>query len=770
MSSYRTKPVIGACATALALWATSGGSAFAQTVGPDAAGEAADQAAAPDDIVVTAQKRSESALTVPVSVSAVSADSLVRENLARLGDFATRVPGLNVAGARLSDVSIRGVSGNNGTSPTTAFTIDDVPFGPTSWAGVGNFPDLDPSDIQRIEVLRGPQGTLYGAASLGGLIKYVTRPADPNDWAGRVEAGLSAATGGDLGYVVRGSVNVPVVSDVLGIRASAFRRHDPNIVDMFGSPGTAKAGQLIDENAGSTTVEGFRGALFLRPFDGLTINVSHLQQTTNTQNVDFQTPVDPYPTTFTPKFGYFGTDATASLGKVKVALTQLRAELDLGGATLTSVSGWGRLRNVTNSDVSRTLGFVYTGVAGQFPAVFPTAPAGSLVRIDNAVLTTKFSQEVRLASAGDTRLQWLIGGFYTVEHSSIDQEIYGADPSGARIGSIYINSTPSLYREYAVFADATYKFTDRFDVQVGIRYSHNKQTYQTQNTVNPAAVPIFGASTLPTPISSEDDSVTWLVSPRFRINDDVMAFARVATGYRPGGPNSSPSVPQKTFGPDRVINYELGLKGRFLDRKLTVDAALFIIDWRDIQLQSTTFTGFPYFSNGGKARSRGFEMALQYSPGGGWEFTGNLTVNDAKLHDALPVVPGAVYLLGGPDTPLPFAAAFSSNLGFDKYFELGNGITASIGMNYNHVGRRSAGIRSSGAPLARQGLVYLPGYDVIDLRAGIGNGKWNLSAFMRNATNAKGVVSMNDNGGQRAATTAVFIQPRTTGFTVSYTF
>ena len=755
----------------IAVSALAAPQAVAQTASGDdtpAEARAPDGIQDPNEIVVTAQKRSESILNVPLSVTAVDPEGLTKQNLVRLQDYATRIPGLVTTGSRTNNIAIRGVNAGGATSPTVAVTIDDVPFGSTSWAGNASFPDLDPSDIQRIEVLRGPQGTLYGASSLGGLIKYVTRDADSNDFSGRISGGVANANEGSYGYSVRGSVNVPLIKDMLGIRVSAYRRDDPRLGDRYSGTTAANAVLLArDIDAAKTT--GFRVAATFTPIDILRINVSHLQQVRETTNSS-GTRLTPFPTDYKPLFGYFGNNSAGAVGKFKVRQTQVRGELDLGAATLTSISGWGRSSNVANSDSTSGFSFVFAGIpAAGIPAVYPGAATGSQVRLDDAAYLSKFSQEVRLASNGSGPLTWLVGGFYTNEHASLDQEIYAIDPSGSRIGSVVIFPLPSSFREYAAFADLNYAFNDSFDVEIGGRYSKNKQTYQANQTVVPTAIPLFGASRVGAVTRSEDDAFTWVVSPRYHFNKDVMLYARVATGYRPGGPNTA-VAPLASFEPDTVTNYEVGLKGEFLNRAVTLETALFNIDWKDVQIGGTTLAGVSFFTNGGKARSRGMEASVSIRPGGGWTFNGNMTIADAKITEDLPAIGGATYVVGKKNDPLPYAPKFTSNLGFEKSFTLVDDVKFTVGGNFNHVSQRDSAFRSSAAPVARQGKLRVPGYDLIDLHAGYGNGDWDVTLFVRNLTDERGFVTVADSAGASTTTNATFVQPRTVGVDVSFTF
>ena len=760
-----TKTVIRGLYVSVAIGAFTAAPTYAQT---------ADDSASEGEIVVTAQKRSERLLDVPVSVSAVTSDTLLQQNLVKIEDYATRIPGVSISSSRNFGIAIRGINAGGATNPTVAITIDDVPFGSSSALGNSQTPNLDPSDLQQIEVLRGPQGTLYGASSLGGLIKYVTREADPNEWSGRVEGNYSNARGGSDGWAVRGAVNVPLIDDKLGVRLSAYKRSDPKLGDRYNR--TTRA--LVAEDINKSEYWGFRAAAFFRPIEALTFNVSHLEQTNEFTN-SASTLIDRAQPLFTPLYGYFGNDSLSSFGESKTRLTQIKGELELGGVTLTSVSGWSAMLGELNADNTRAFSFALTGfpAGALFPGspaiapVYPAAPADAQVRLTDDRRTRKFSQEVRLSSNNDSSLKWILGGFYTNERSILDQEIYVSDAAGERIGSVVVFPLPSTYKEYAVFGDATYSFTEQFQVQVGARWSKNKQTYVDAQIVSPNASPLlFGVTRDGDLTRSKDDSVTWLISPSYKITPDMMVYARVATGYRPGGPNTA-AAPSPDFDPDRVTNYELGFKGQLFDRMLTIDTAIFNIDWKDIQLQAQTATSLPFFTNGGKARSRGWEAAVELRPGNGWTFNGNLTLTDAELRDPLPVQPApAPSLLGFKGDPLPYVAKFTGNLGFEKRWELGGDYSFALGGNYTHLGARNTLYRSSAAPLARQGNLRLPAQDVFDLRATLSGQRWDVTLFIRNLTNERGVLDAGDNQGTSSTLSATFIQPRTAGVTASYSF
>lgn len=716
-----------------------------------------------DGIVVSAQKKEESILEVPLSVSMVTGDDLMRENLVTLESFATRIPSVSVSGGNIADISIRGINTGNATSPTVAITIDDVPFGSSSWAGNSTIPNLDPAEIERIEVLRGPQGTLYGASSLGGLIKYVTRAPDTHAFSGRVEAGFSQVDGGSGGGLLRGSFNIPLIADRLGLRLSAYKRQDPEYADRYGRA----TGQLEERNVNSSDVDGFRAAAQFRATDNFTIDLSHMEQDTSSRN---SASTEMVVGTYEPLYGYFGSTSSDSRSDQHMGLTQLNMELDLGSFTVKSVSGWSRSEVDRNSDSTNAFGFVFDGIpAIGIPPVYPDAPDDAQVRLIDASSSKRFSQELRFSSNNDGRVQWMFGAFYTDEESLLDQDMFAAQANGERIGPVVAFPLPSTYEEKALFADATFQITDRFDLKAGARYSENEQTYQANQTVAPSAEVLFGPSAVGDVAHSSDESFTWQFSPRFQLTEDVMVYGRIASGYRPGGPNSA-IAPQPTFDPDTVVNAELGLKGVFLDRRLVLDTSLFNIDWKDIQLGATTQASVSYFTNGGSACSRGLEVATTLVPAYNWKLTANATFADATLRDPLPTQGAGSYLLGAVGDQLPYTAKFSGNLGVEKSWDLRDTMLLTVGGNYSHVGDRDTDFRSSAATGDRRDKLIAPSYDLIDAFLRLEDSAWAATLYMRNLTDERGIRTIGDSGGMSSSMTASFLQPRTIGVSFAYNF
>lgn len=746
------------------LWLSASGIAlmFAVSLPGAAQAEAVDDVFG-DAIVVTAQKRDQRLLDVPVAVSAVGSDMLVTQNISTLRDYFSRVPGLQYGGSTTASLSIRGVTtGERLANPTVAIVVDDVPFGSSTYLGQAQIPDFDPATLERIEVLRGPQGTLYGASSLGGLIKYVTRTPSLTELSGRVEWGANHVTDGGEGYSARGSVNVPMITDKVGLSVSGFYRKDPAFVDNIDPVSGVRS-----QDTNKTKYWGGRVALSIHPIDGVTIDLAAVKQRSDTVgDDDFTTysindfrPVFPTNNPASPRYREFLGDRTTAKvladGRTSFTLYSARIGVDVGFAELTSVSAWSRSRLSIVEDATNRFGFVvapypgYTGVA-----------------FNNGSSTNKFSQELRLSDTGPV-IDWLVGGFYTQEHSDTPQSLVAVGGGDAVVA--YEGLNPSSYRDQAIFADVTYHVTPRFDIQVGGRYSGNKQDYSYVQVVDPDSVPVFGPSSS---ISSglKENAFTWLVTPTFRITPDVMVFFRAASGYRPGGPNANlPTIPLTSFESDRTINYELGVKGTALESGLTFDVSLFQIDWKDIQLQNTdAASGFVYFSNGSKARSRGLEGAVSWKPWQGMIVDGNATYTNSELTRSLPPqMPGITSLIGQKGDLMPNTPKFTANLSVQQDFDLTDDVSAFVGGAYTYIDDR-VGQFVNDPTGARP---RLPSYSNVDLRAGVSiQQRWDVSFYLRNLFDNRGVLTSENAGGTQSVPTVNFVRPRTFGVVLSGSF
>jgi iron complex outermembrane recepter protein len=691
-------------------------------------------------VIVSAQKRDERLQDVPVPVTAISAAALTETNQLRLQDYYTSITGLSVTpddehGAPV--LAIRGITTGPGT-PTVGITVDDVPYGSSTGSGHGYLaPDLDPSDLARVEVLRGPQGTLYGASSMGGLLKYVTVDPTMDALSGRIQAGLDSVKNGDQsGYSVRGSVNVPL-SDTLAIRASTYSRLDPGYID---DPTLSAKGVNKGEAYGG------RLSGLWRPSEDLSLKVNALIQHTRT---DGSPDVD-----IEPGLGDLQQSAVRGTGGFDRTLQAYSATLkaNLGRFALTSVSGYNINTSSDVLDYSPVLGF-YTD---KFFQVTGTPFAEHLK-------TTKFTEEVRLAGPIAAHIDWLAGLFYTNETSSETQQLSAAVPaSGQLVGTWLNDNVPSTFREYAIFTDFTFHLTDAFEVQVGGRESANRQAL-TESFVGLYDSVFLGLTSpvLYPEVTTKDNSFTYLVTPRYKLTPDVMLYARLASGYRPGGPNTNYQtygVPPN-YSPDTTKNYEIGVKADALDHVLTFDVSLYYIDWKNIQLALVDPSdGASFSANASRAKSQGLEFAVGARPLKGLILSTWVAWNDAQLTAGFPT--DAAYGVSGER--LPFSSRFSGNASIQQDFPITDRATGYVGGTVSYVGDRLGVFTSTPA---RQDL---PAYAKTDLRAGVKYQSWDLDFYANNVADRRSLL----NGGLGTVIPVAFsyIQPRTVGFAIAKSF
>ena len=735
---------------AVAALAALSGVAQAQEAGTAARAVAAPASAASgasgqvdemQSVVVTANRRRERARDVAGSVNVLGGGQLEQTNSTSMQDVAGFVPGFQMSGDNpgMRRQSIRGITtGNSQIGASVAAYLDEAPisFSSSVVGGATLSPDIDLLDVERVEILKGPQGSLYGASALGGLVKYVTVTPDLKDVEGRAEVGFSSVDGGGKGASVRGSVNMPLVRDLLALRVTAYSRMDPGYVDDT----------LRDRrNVNAFRNQGARATAYFKPNDHFDAKL--MVDTQTIKSNDASTPeVDA--ATLQPRYGDYGTHNVFAqpLGN-KVDRDALTMNWDLGFANLLSVTSYLHQQSDLANDASNYLGYLDTATALGYAALgLPIAPLGVTGALARSALTMdKKVQEFRLTSPSGQGVEWLGGVFWQEEtgHDVTDYDAYtGTDLVTPAVPGYVHGVVDERLRELSAYANATVHFTPRFDVQAGVRFAHISQDYESAVqqynylTGGPFAVPASNAS-------SSENKFTWLLSPRLKLDDDDMVYLRAASGYRPGGPNTPPlaGTQKPPFRSDSIVNYELGYKGLVRAANLDVTAALFRIEWRDIQLTATDPTyAFTYYTNGGKAHTQGVELEAGWHPAAGLRLGANLTAMQARLDQDVPEIGGR----SGDD--IPFTPKFSAGLMADYAWTIGRG-QASVGASVVHTGERNVVFSHQvPAPLVPTiAAPTLPAYDQLDLRGSYAFGDWTLSLFVKNALNKRGLLSYNGN-------------------------
>lgn len=691
-----------------------------------------------EEVVVTASKRPEALKNVPMSVTVIGGQKLDRLNARGVEDLLSTVPGFSVTESNPThpDLVLRGIN-SGGVGTTVGSYIDETPFGSSSALANGAIlsPNLDTYDMARVEVLRGPQGTLYGASAEGGLIKYVTNAPDPSGFDASAEAGVFDLDHGGTGWSGRGMINVPL-ADNLAVRGVFFYQKTPGYIDNAFT-GAHDTNHLLSE--------GGRVSLLYQVSDKLSVRLTGMMQNLKSGNTDGEDVVLGADD-FHVKYGNYVQQRVASeQSGVRYYLYNGTINWDLDWATLTSSTSYGLLHDFAVQDA--------TAVYGGF--------------VQGFVHQGKFTQEIRLASAtGQGPFEWLIGGYYTNETASLHQDIVTSfhGPYILPDAFLQINSN---YNETAGFANATYHFSPKFDVSFGGRYSSNGQ-HAHEFAGTPALLPA------PEDGSSSENVFTWSADARYHLDEDTMVYGRVAKGFRPGGPNVLPvggvgGVPA-FYGSDSLINYELGLKGDVPSANLSFDVDAFLINWKNIQLLSlVNNTGVN--TNGGSARSQGVEADLTWTPLDRLTLNLNGAYTDAHLtEDTDPI------LTDGLDgDPLPWSPKWSMSLSGDYQFESSNGFAPYIGATWHYVGTRHSdftGLLYQGAYGIPRAQYAIPSYNTFDLRVGVNWNQWDFEIYAKNLNGAKGLTGFApygisaasmDPGSPVGAANVTVMQPRIVG-------
>ena len=703
---------------------------------------AQDQAASEstvETIVVTAEKKSEALRDVPMAVSAISGAELTRNHDATFENYISHVPGMNLIEESPVDnlLVIRGVTtGTASINGSVATYVDETPWtseGP--FANTGIAANLDTYDLQRVEVLKGPQGTLYGALALGGLLKYVTNAPDPTGYAASIQIGGSTVDHGGTGDNFHAMLNIPLADD-LAVRFVGYDSYYPGFID---DPTRG----LTDVNG--SHVAGGRVSLLYEPTDNFSIRLNLLYQDITSSDTS---TVDVNPGSLTPIYGKLAD------GRLISSPEQTKNEL------INATVNWG----IGFADLVSSTSYSYTPIN---LLLDQTGFDGGIIPGDGAALletepVTNYTQEIRLSSpAGSNPLQWQVGGYYNHELAREFEQLFAVDPATHQV--LYNFPTvldaftiKATYQEFATFANLDYFILPDFDVAFGGRYSSNSQSYHQLSTGTLVGVSDFTNK-------SSQDVFTYSGDARWHWTPDTMLYARIATGYVPGGPNDG--LPGSTlpvfYNSSTTTNYELGAKGQFFDRKVSADVALFHIDWTNIQVAALVGDLFG-ITNGGNAQSDGVEWNLGYVPLPGLRLNFNGAYTDARLDQPLPAP-----TIGPAGAMLPYVPLWSTNLSADYERPLFGDYSGFAGVTWHYTGPRYADFQSGVGPNQR-----LPGYDMVDLKAGLDSARYALTLYVKNAGNtiAYSTLEANSLNGGEGAQVATVLTPRTIGIDLSAKF
>jgi iron complex outermembrane receptor protein len=698
-----------------------------------------------EEIFVTATRREQNLREVPQSVTALTQRSLERIQADDFEDYAKLVPGLQVTTPTPgnSQVILRGLSSLNSAS-TTGIYVDSTPYGSSSGLANGNHltADLNTFDLQRVEVLRGPQGTLYGASTMGGLLKFVTHPPDLSRFASRVQLNTEDVKG-EMGLSAKGLINVPL-SERLAVRLTGVRNEEPGFIDD-------PLRDLDDEN--DTTSNAVRGSLLFQAADDLRIRLTSMGQDNELAGAnDVDLAVDRSDPVLTPLQPYRPLHADLSHAREFSERTHTRYRVhnatvnwSLPGVDVMSSTSYGTFRQEAMGDVSLLEGLIQK----------------------NGAALDKLTQEVQLTSQSEHSTEWVAGVYYTSEKAALDQRYTHFVYDGSAV------ALDSEFEELALFGTLTCKFTPNFDVAFGLRAARNEQqAFQ------------HGEGVFVDFLSREDSTeevLLYSIAPRWRPSDATTIYMRVASGYRPGGPNiiplGNPDNAPRSYGSDSVLSVEAGVKTDLLERSVSMDLSAFFLSWKDLQL-SGVVNDTSVMSNAGEAQSRGIEWAVELGPFQG--FTVDLigAYIDAALTESTATGTDVDLLNGRAGDPLPYVSKWTALIGVNYEWPLSGTATAYAGANWNYIGERRTDF---GSKYGRQ--LTLPGYDTTYVRFGIDFERWSIGFYGKNITDTRGVSSFSESNSRQGGgvydpdaftwafgSTFLVIRPRTFGLTLSARF
>jgi iron complex outermembrane receptor protein len=756
-----------------------------------------------EQVIVTALRRQENVQTVPISITALSQKTLDDFHIENISDLESVTPGLvfmtpsqsNPNGQ--SDIAIRGIfSGGAGLSPTTQIYIDDTPIEEhiVGIAGVFSNPAPDLFDLDRVEVLRGPQGTLFGASAMGGAIRFITPQPSLTQTSGYAVGEMGFSPYGASSYNLGLAYGAPVVDGVAGFRISAYYKDLGGYIDQE-NPFT---GQVLATDVNSQTSYVLRPALTIAPLAGLTITLSEFLQ--NSQYAD--PPI--YWRTLLPVQQPAGTEAEGFLQDQPtsdfISVPALNITYDLPALTIESNLSsihrrYAEYQNMTNADQ-----FFITGE----DFVPGLSPSNSFFW-ENYAWTSAVQEELRFISKDQpgTRFHWVAGLYYRDANQKASQILPGAlDPiTEAAFGktSLEVLGIPnyidpygesdngytvftSTDKESAFFGELSYDFTSRLKVTVGARVSHDTVTSH-QIIAGPLNAILYSNKVLP---AETQNPVTPRASVTYQATDQTMVYTTVAKGYRLGGdqvvswitdPLCAPSlkllpgvVPSNTYGSDSLWSYELGAKSTVLNNRLQVDASVYYIDWSNIQTYIPVASCLDQFvANFGKATSQGFDLQLQLA------LTEHLTIGAAGGYtDAYyphnEIIGEALLAQAGerlPNVP-PWNAA--ANVVYRRALPFLSDTNGYARVDFRHISAMPNLVPALATYDPALGPHQDVAYSILNVRLGVVHGGLDMAVFVNNATNANPLLGYYHYGLGDALFQATQIPPLTVGIRATYAF
>ncbi|TMP70865.1 TonB-dependent receptor [Pseudoalteromonas sp. S1609] len=726
-------------------------------------------------IEVTATRRSGSIQAAPLNITALDADVMKDQNISELADVARWVPGLTITdqgGRSGSPIIVRGLntnsSGPSSDGGTVATYINEIPVSV----------DMRLVDVERVEVLIGPQGTLYGAGTLGGAIRYMLKEPELDFISGEVFGDVfqtqeSDSIGGEAGFIF----NLPLIEDKLAVRTSLNIYEDPGFIDYaytVREPGVSitdpdwtnldavnsNLKNVKDANGETTTT----GRISLRykaneSFEG-TLNYFYQKQDTEGRSIVHHNSLNEN-NGLNDRIGKYESAYRFEEPREKEdQLLSLELKADLGFAELVSATGISHFEADGQRDQTDLLIRLDYGYE-EFPSF--SAFTRELDEVDT------FTQELRLVSQSDSDLSWIVGGFYNKTDTDASSreftpgfDQFAVDNFGGaqlRPDSLeYLEITGSKVTESALFGEVGYQVTDKLDITIGARfYEYDVESkaafdFPLANTLYEGAAP-DAISVNFEENEAGDNGNLFKFNAKYQFTDSVMAYATISEGFRIGGSNGLVPCPtplpedQQTgcgtpdemlYDADTTTNYELGFKSTWMRSQLHFNAALFNVDWDNAQIAGATTVGqLPYLSNAGSANAKGIEIATRAILSDSFTAYATYAYTKAELTSDAPYLfnadgsDGAVdgdRLPGSPEHQFSMGINYQTDVLNDKTLDINYGLTAQSDVI------SKVGLRDNGEAL--------PGYSLSNISAKLTADAWSTTLYVDNLFNKYAVTSV----------------------------
>lgn len=676
-----------------------------------------------EEVVITANRTGAQRLQdVPMAISALAPDDLSTKGLVAMEDFLRNVPGvvLNSASTGVNRITMRGLvtSELNFTQlqdrSLVALYLDEIPIG----LNMSN-PDLRAVELERVEVIRGPQGTLYGAGSMAGTIRYISKKPDPTEFSGVTEAQTSATQRGGENWNLRGALNLPIVPSKLALRLGAYRETQDGYVDNIGTR-QKDANSLVNTQANA--------ALRWLPTDALTVDASVTYQKLESDGTNgiYRQLDDKYssqrPVGFDDDLKIFNLTLgyDTSLFDVISSTSYVDREFDQ--------------RSSYDFLVEASLGATLA------------SPSSSLSALEN------FTQEIRVVSKPG-RWRWQVGAFYGDDKRRYLQNTFaeGLDQLvGISATDLFAPHPDEIYyadirvedKQWALFGETTYELTDQLAVTAGLRYFN----FEGPATYFQGGIAGTDALGLPVALAATEtaDGVNPKLVVTYKPNDDFMLFAEAARGFRYGGVNYP--VPDSfcaaslaedgltsaplTFGPDHVWSFSLGEKSTIADGRMTLNATAFLVNWTEAQTLHPLACGYPFTENGGKIRSTGLELESRFSVTPELVIALNAAYTNAESNGGIATIQAR-----DGDT-VPFFPQWLASVSADYTWAIASGeITFSTDYSYRD---------EMGTEFNPNGATYreIPSSGVVNASLNYATGAWQMGIFGTNLSDSEQISSI----------------------------